>query len=233
MSWRDAETSNHIKWLEKDPFLLCAFTDMEGSRVEVEMKTDPSLTHHVWDGLDPHSSYIFKVTARTAAGEGPAITRKGTTLLDGGALSFAWIANILNLFSSFFNLNAYHSSPVFARVKTWKRFPHIVLLCHFYALLSNFPLYPFICLSHLSSILVPVTLSYQFLQPTSPVKKEKHISTWAGFQENDTGTTASSSATWGRTVRGRWRGETEGRKVHKHVCLETNSGHKLTWDKCR
>uniref|UniRef100_A0A667Z1U1 Neural cell adhesion molecule L1 n=1 Tax=Myripristis murdjan TaxID=586833 RepID=A0A667Z1U1_9TELE len=90
-----SETSITLYWtppIHTNGVLLGYFVqfkqDMEGSTVEVEEIMDPSLTHHVWDGLDPHSSYIFTVTARTAAGEGPPITRKGTTLLDGGALSF-------------------------------------------------------------------------------------------------------------------------------------------------
>ncbi|XP_029912482.1 neural cell adhesion molecule L1.1-like isoform X2 [Myripristis murdjan] len=85
-----SETSITLYWtppIHTNGVLLGYFVqfkqDMEGSTVEVEEIMDPSLTHHVWDGLDPHSSYIFTVTARTAAGEGPPITRKGTTLLDG------------------------------------------------------------------------------------------------------------------------------------------------------
>ncbi|XP_078144162.1 neural cell adhesion molecule L1.1-like [Centroberyx gerrardi] len=66
-------------------YILQYQQEVESGVSQVEMKqVEPSVTYHVWDYLDPHSHYIFKVTARTTAGEGPPITRRGATLLDGG-----------------------------------------------------------------------------------------------------------------------------------------------------
>ncbi|TDH11103.1 hypothetical protein EPR50_G00082370 [Perca flavescens] len=53
------------------------------STLQMQMISDPSVTHIELDSLDPSSHYIFKVIARTAAGDGPPITRRGATLLDG------------------------------------------------------------------------------------------------------------------------------------------------------
>uniref|UniRef100_UPI0037E9105F neural cell adhesion molecule L1.1-like isoform X2 n=1 Tax=Semicossyphus pulcher TaxID=241346 RepID=UPI0037E9105F len=53
------------------------------SPLQMEMISDPSVTHIELDPLDPSSYYIFKVIARTAAGDGPPIERRGATLLDG------------------------------------------------------------------------------------------------------------------------------------------------------
>lgn len=53
----------------------------------MEMISDPSVTHIELDPLDPNSFYIFKVIARTKAGDGPPITRRGATLLDGGEVT--------------------------------------------------------------------------------------------------------------------------------------------------
>ncbi|XP_033485428.1 neural cell adhesion molecule L1.1-like isoform X1 [Epinephelus lanceolatus] len=53
------------------------------SLLQMEIISDPSVTHIILDSLDPSSYYIFKVIARTAAGDGPPITRRGATLLDG------------------------------------------------------------------------------------------------------------------------------------------------------
>uniref|UniRef100_A0A3P9AJE4 Neural adhesion molecule L1.1 n=1 Tax=Esox lucius TaxID=8010 RepID=A0A3P9AJE4_ESOLU len=45
---------------------------------------NPTLTHPILvAGLEPHSSYVFYLSGRTAAGRGPAIKREGATLLDG------------------------------------------------------------------------------------------------------------------------------------------------------
>uniref|UniRef100_H3BYV2 Neural cell adhesion molecule L1 n=1 Tax=Tetraodon nigroviridis TaxID=99883 RepID=H3BYV2_TETNG len=44
---------------------------------------DPSISHTKLHSLDPSSHYILKVSAYTAAGEGPPITRRGATLLEG------------------------------------------------------------------------------------------------------------------------------------------------------
>ncbi|CAJ1084338.1 neural cell adhesion molecule L1.1-like [Xyrichtys novacula] len=53
------------------------------SLVKFEMISDPKKTYIDLDSLDPSSYYIFKVIARTAAGDGPPITWRGATLLDG------------------------------------------------------------------------------------------------------------------------------------------------------
>ncbi|XP_041655093.1 neural cell adhesion molecule L1.1-like [Cheilinus undulatus] len=57
--------------------------ELEGRDSLLQMIDDPSVTHIELDSLDPSSYYIFKVNARTAAGEGPPITRRGATLLEG------------------------------------------------------------------------------------------------------------------------------------------------------
>uniref|UniRef100_A0A7N8Y9I8 Neural cell adhesion molecule L1.1-like n=1 Tax=Mastacembelus armatus TaxID=205130 RepID=A0A7N8Y9I8_9TELE len=53
------------------------------SLLQMQMISDPSVTHIVLDQLDPNSYYNFKVIARTAAGDGPPITQRGATLFDG------------------------------------------------------------------------------------------------------------------------------------------------------
>ncbi|XP_071314832.1 neural cell adhesion molecule L1.1-like isoform X2 [Trachinotus anak] len=53
------------------------------SPLQMEIISDPSVTHIELDALDPDSHYIFKVIARTAKGEGPPITQRGATMLDG------------------------------------------------------------------------------------------------------------------------------------------------------
>lgn len=53
----------------------------------MELISDPSVTHIELDTLDPDSHYVFKVSARTSAGDGPPITRHGATLLDGGEIT--------------------------------------------------------------------------------------------------------------------------------------------------
>lgn len=50
----------------------------------MEMISDSDVTHMLLERLDPSSHYVFKVIAYTAAGEGPPITRRGATLLEGG-----------------------------------------------------------------------------------------------------------------------------------------------------
>uniref|UniRef100_A0A3B4FB05 Neural cell adhesion molecule L1.1-like n=1 Tax=Pundamilia nyererei TaxID=303518 RepID=A0A3B4FB05_9CICH len=53
------------------------------SPVEILNVNDPTVKHITLDNLDPDSHYIFKVTACTKIGQGPPITRRGATLLDG------------------------------------------------------------------------------------------------------------------------------------------------------
>ncbi|KAM3872144.1 neural cell adhesion molecule L1.1-like [Diretmus argenteus] len=55
----------------------------KGGPLDTDIKEDLTETYYVLNGLDPQSRYIFKVMARTAAGNGPPITRRGSTLLDG------------------------------------------------------------------------------------------------------------------------------------------------------
>uniref|UniRef100_A0A8D0APR3 Neural cell adhesion molecule L1.1-like n=1 Tax=Sander lucioperca TaxID=283035 RepID=A0A8D0APR3_SANLU len=55
----------------------------ETDTLQMQIISDPSVTHIELDSLDPSSHYIFKVIARTAAGDGPPITRRGATLLEG------------------------------------------------------------------------------------------------------------------------------------------------------
>lgn len=45
---------------------------------------DPKVDSFELKDLDPSSSYLFKVIAQTAAGDGPAIERISATLLEGG-----------------------------------------------------------------------------------------------------------------------------------------------------
>lgn len=53
------------------------------SEVKLQIISDPSTTHIELSPLNSSSYYIFKVMARTAAGDGPPITRRGATLLHG------------------------------------------------------------------------------------------------------------------------------------------------------
>lgn len=55
----------------------------------MQMISDPSVLHQELDPLDPSSHYIFKVIARTAAGDGPPIEGRGATLLEGGDITAA------------------------------------------------------------------------------------------------------------------------------------------------
>ncbi|KAM9350460.1 neural cell adhesion molecule L1.1-like [Symphorus nematophorus] len=71
------------------------------SLLEMEMISDPSVTHFEIDSLDPNSYYIFKVIARTAAGDGPPIKRRGATLLEGVPPSNVTIVSG----NTFFNLS--------------------------------------------------------------------------------------------------------------------------------
>ncbi|XP_041860728.1 neural cell adhesion molecule L1.1-like isoform X2 [Melanotaenia boesemani] len=59
--------------------------EVESRNKLVKMQTisDPNVNHILLEDLDPQSYYIFKVIARTAAGDGPPITRRGATLLEG------------------------------------------------------------------------------------------------------------------------------------------------------
>lgn len=56
---------------------------------EIERLSDPSVTFKELVSLDPNSHYIFNVFARTSVGEGPPITRRSATLLDGGEITSA------------------------------------------------------------------------------------------------------------------------------------------------
>ena len=60
--------------------------EVEGQNgdLQMEMISDSSVNHIRLDNLDPSSYYIFNVIARTAAGDGPPITQRGATLLEGG-----------------------------------------------------------------------------------------------------------------------------------------------------
>lgn len=60
---------------------------MQSSSLAIQTINDPSVTHIVLGNLDPSTYYNFKVIARTAKGDGPPITLRGATLLDGGELS--------------------------------------------------------------------------------------------------------------------------------------------------
>ncbi|KAM6982185.1 neural cell adhesion molecule L1.1-like [Tautogolabrus adspersus] len=53
------------------------------SPLQMETISDHSVTHFEVKPLDPSSYYSFKVIARTAAGDGPPITLRGATQLDG------------------------------------------------------------------------------------------------------------------------------------------------------
>uniref|UniRef100_A0A3B4FEH7 Neural cell adhesion molecule L1.1-like n=1 Tax=Pundamilia nyererei TaxID=303518 RepID=A0A3B4FEH7_9CICH len=57
--------------------------ESKDSPVEILNVNDPTVKHITLDNLDPDSHYIFKVTACTKIGQGPPITRRGATLLDG------------------------------------------------------------------------------------------------------------------------------------------------------
>ncbi|XP_054632880.1 neural cell adhesion molecule L1.1-like isoform X2 [Dunckerocampus dactyliophorus] len=75
----------------------------QDSLVQMELIGDPSVTHLVLDALDPQTYYNFKVIARTAAGDGPPITKRNATLFDGvppsnititpsnNALNLSWV----------------------------------------------------------------------------------------------------------------------------------------------
>ncbi|XP_040910245.1 neural cell adhesion molecule L1.1-like isoform X2 [Toxotes jaculatrix] len=75
-----AETNGHLLG-----YLVQYQEEVESrdSPVKMEIISDPSVTHIMLEPLDPSSHYIFKVIARTAAGDGPPITLRGATLLDG------------------------------------------------------------------------------------------------------------------------------------------------------
>nr|XP_020511215.1 neural cell adhesion molecule L1.1-like isoform X2 [Labrus bergylta] len=51
--------------------------------LQMEIISDPNVTHIELKSLDPSSYYSFNVIARTSAGDGPPITRRGATQLDG------------------------------------------------------------------------------------------------------------------------------------------------------
>lgn len=76
----------HAKIFSSDHFLFVSVwrAESKNSPLQMEMISDTSVTHIELDDLDPNSHYIFQVIARTAAGEGPPITRRSATLLDGG-----------------------------------------------------------------------------------------------------------------------------------------------------
>lgn len=62
---------------------IVQYQQEEDGTVEYQFISDPSTTHMELQSLDPTSYYLFNVRARTAAGDGPAITRRAATLLDG------------------------------------------------------------------------------------------------------------------------------------------------------
>ncbi|XP_051282266.1 neural cell adhesion molecule L1.1 isoform X2 [Dicentrarchus labrax] len=57
--------------------------DVMSSPLQMEIISDPSVTHIELDALDPSTYYIFSVIARTAAGDGLPITERNATLLEG------------------------------------------------------------------------------------------------------------------------------------------------------
>lgn len=62
---------------------IVQYQQEEDGTVEYLLISDPSTTHIELASLDSSSYYVFNVRARTAAGEGPAVTRRFATLLDG------------------------------------------------------------------------------------------------------------------------------------------------------
>ncbi|XP_074538335.1 neural cell adhesion molecule L1.1-like [Halichoeres trimaculatus] len=72
----------HTNGILKD-YVVLYQQESKDSPLKMEMISDASVTHIELENLDPSSHYIFKVIARTAAGEGPPITRRGATLLEG------------------------------------------------------------------------------------------------------------------------------------------------------
>ncbi|KAM4611095.1 neural cell adhesion molecule L1.1-like [Polymixia lowei] len=78
--------------------------EVENRETSVEMVIiGPNVRYWLLEGLDPTSHYIFKVMGRTTAGDGPPISRRGSTLLDGvppsnitmfpeeRAVNFSWV----------------------------------------------------------------------------------------------------------------------------------------------
>ncbi|XP_046890645.1 neural cell adhesion molecule L1.1-like isoform X2 [Hypomesus transpacificus] len=57
--------------------------ESQESPQQMEFFDDPSVTHFLLKGLDPHRHYLFSVFARTAAGRGLPLQLEGATLLDG------------------------------------------------------------------------------------------------------------------------------------------------------
>ncbi|XP_047445758.1 neural cell adhesion molecule L1-like isoform X2 [Mugil cephalus] len=55
----------------------------EKKDVKMEFFPDPTKTQTAYESLDPNSHYNFSVIARTASGDGPPITVRAATLLDG------------------------------------------------------------------------------------------------------------------------------------------------------
>ncbi|CAG6021967.1 unnamed protein product, partial [Menidia menidia] len=53
------------------------------SLLQMEIISDPNVNHIMLNNLDPQHYYTFKVIARTTTGDGPPITRRGATLLNG------------------------------------------------------------------------------------------------------------------------------------------------------
>ncbi|KAM6925450.1 neural cell adhesion molecule L1.1 [Xenentodon cancila] len=86
------ESSVMLYWtppLEKNGILLGYMVqyqqevESQDSHLQMQMISDSKVNQILLDQLDPSSYYIFKVLARTAAGEGPPITLRGATLLEG------------------------------------------------------------------------------------------------------------------------------------------------------
>ncbi|KAM9750843.1 neural cell adhesion molecule L1.1-like [Menidia menidia] len=57
--------------------------DSGHSLLQMEIISDPNVNHIMLNNLDPQHYYTFKVIARTTTGDGPPITRRGATLLNG------------------------------------------------------------------------------------------------------------------------------------------------------
>ncbi|XP_070411609.1 neural cell adhesion molecule L1.1 isoform X2 [Nothobranchius furzeri] len=57
--------------------------EIQDNLLQIQMISDPHVNHIMLDSLDPRCYYTFKVIARTSAGEGPPITKRGATLLEG------------------------------------------------------------------------------------------------------------------------------------------------------
>ncbi|KAK2851997.1 hypothetical protein Q5P01_008273 [Channa striata] len=85
-----SETSVLLHWtppLETNGVLLGYLVqyqqEVQRSLLKLEDIKDPKRNHIVLEDLDPSTYYDFRVTARTAAGDGPPVTLRAATLLEG------------------------------------------------------------------------------------------------------------------------------------------------------